>query len=110
MIAVYNLSKLLNFCLTDISIFLGARSNVSQTNWLWENGTIVNDSRYPPSNQSVCQQMSMPLTYDDGVNLLPKRCNEDEAFYACSITCKVCFMIFNNSMFINVYLRLADKS
>ena len=46
---------------------------------------MVNDSRYPPSNLSVCQQMSVPLTYDDGINLLPKDCVQDEAFFACSI-------------------------
>ena len=72
----------------DISVFLGARSNIGQTNWFWENGTMVKDARYPPSDQSVCQQMSLPLTYDDGINLLPKSCDQDETFYACKIPCK----------------------
>ena len=66
-------------------MFLGAQSNVGQTNWFWENGTVVNDSRYPLSNQSVCQQMSVPLTYEDGINLLPKRCDKDAAYFACDI-------------------------
>ena len=63
-------------------MFIGARSNVDQINWFWENGTMVDDSRYPPSNQFVCQQMSLPLTYNDGINLLPKRCDQDEAYFA----------------------------
>ena len=50
---------------------------------------MVNDLRYPPSNQTVCQQMSLPLTYDDGINLLPKHCDQDEAYYACDIPCKL---------------------
>ena len=69
----------------DFSVFLGARSNVGHENWIWENGTMVNNSRHPLSDQSVCQQMSVPLTYDDGINLLPKRCDQDEAYFACDI-------------------------
>ena len=46
---------------------------------------MVNDPRYPPSDQSACQQMSLPLTYDDGINLLPKRCDQDEAYFACDV-------------------------
>ena len=72
----------------DISIFSGARSDVNQTNWFWENGTMVVDSNYPTSNSSVCEQMSLPLTYDDGINLLPKRCDDDEAYFACEVPCK----------------------
>ena len=49
---------------------------------------MVNDSRYRPSNQSVCQQMSLPLTYDDGINLLPQRCDQDEAYFACHVDSK----------------------
>ena len=50
---------------------------------------MVNDPTYPPSNQSVCQQMSLPLTYDDGNNLLPKRCNQEKAYFACDLPCKL---------------------
>ena len=55
---------------------------------------MVNDSRYPPSPQSVCQQMSLPLTYDDGINLLPKRCDQDEAYFACDIPRRLYFNDF----------------
>ena len=33
--------------------------------------------------------MSLPLSYDDGVNLRPKICDEDEAFYACDVPRKM---------------------
>ena len=72
----------------DITVFTGAQSNIGQTNWFWENGAIlVNDSRYLPSNKSVCQQMFLTLAYNDGINLLPKRCDQDEAYFACDIQC-----------------------
>ena len=50
---------------------------------------MVDDSRYPTSNQSICQQMSLPLTYDDGINLLPKRCDQDEAYFVCESPSKI---------------------
>ena len=77
----------------DIRIFLEAPSNISLTNWLWENKSSVNNSRYPPSNQSVCQQISLPLTYDDGINLLSKRCDQDEAYYACEVPCNALMIL-----------------
>ena len=78
-----------NLCILDISVFSGARSDVNQSNWFWENRTMVDDSNYPTSDPSVCQQMSLPLTYDDGINLLPKDCENDEAHYVCEIPCKI---------------------
>ena len=74
---------------SDISVFFGARSNKGQTSWIWENETMVNDPTYPTSNQTVCQQMSLPLTYDDGINLFPKRCNQEKAYFACDLPCKL---------------------
>jgi len=56
----------------------------NHTNWFWFNGMLVDDTNYPRSEQSVCEQMSIPLTYDDGISLLPKRCDR-EAYYACDI-------------------------
>ena len=47
----------------------------------------MDNSNYPTSNSSVCQQMSLPLTYDDGINLLPKHCDDDEAYFACEVQC-----------------------
>ena len=58
---------MLCFCL-DISLFVGARSNVGQFDWFWKNRTIITDDAFPEANASVCQQTTWPLTYDDGVN------------------------------------------
>ena len=55
---------------------------------------MVNDSNYPTSDSSVCEQMSSPLTYDDGINLLPKRCENDEAYFACEVPCNCVALIF----------------
>ena len=50
---------------------------------------MVDSSNYSPSDSSVCQQMSLPLTYDNGINLLPKRCDDDEAYFACEVPCEI---------------------
>ena len=84
----------------DISVFVEARSSVGETNWFWENGTKVNDPRYPISNQSVCQQMSLPLTYDDGINLLPKRCDQDEAYFVCESPSKLYYVESKHPYFV----------
>ena len=69
-------------------MFTGARSDVNQSNWFWDGETMIaNDSNYPPPNTSVCEQMTWPLTYDDGINLHPKLCS-DEAYYICQVKCK----------------------
>ena len=71
----------------DISVFIGARSNVSQDQWYWNNNTEVNNTMFPESNSSLCQQMTWPLTYNDGINLRPKQCNK-KAYFACQFKCK----------------------
>ena len=77
----------MNF-VSDVSVFVGARSEESESKWYWRNGTVIVDQSYPISDQSVCQQMSWPLTYEDGINLRGKRC-QDEAYFLCQIECKV---------------------
>ena len=72
----------------DISIFIGARSDVNESNWFWNNGKKINDPDFPPSDPSVCQQMTWPLSYEDGINLRPKRCDQGESYYVCDIKCK----------------------
>ena len=73
------------FLLLDISVFVGAISNINQTYWVWNNEILTNFSL---SNRSVCQQMSWSLTYDDGKNLLPKDCEQDKAYFVCVQQCK----------------------
>jgi len=75
--------------LLDISLLFGAQSNFGKGEWFWENETEIEDSNYPPSNTSVCQQMSLSLTYDDGIKLLPKRCFNEEAYFACEVERKL---------------------
>ena len=72
----------------DISVFVGARSDFNQTNWFWNSGTMVNNLMFPISNKSVCQEMTWPLTYDDGVNLRGKNCASGKAYYLCKMLCK----------------------
>ena len=42
---------------------------MEQGDWFWNNNTIATDMNYPTANASVCQQMTWPLTYRDGINL-----------------------------------------
>ena len=70
---------------TDISVIIGARSDVGQSNWFWNNGTMITDTMYPSSNTSVCQQMTWPLTYDDGINLRAKDCGTGKSHYICQV-------------------------
>ena len=70
-------------CLIDISVFIGARSNLGATTWVWNNGTTVVESTYGTTPLNVCQQMSVPLTYENGINMLPKNCDSDEAYFIC---------------------------
>ena len=42
---------------------------------------------FPTAHESNCQQMTWPLTYDDGINLHEKTCNE-EAYFLCRFKCK----------------------
>ena len=81
-----------NAFLSDISIFSGVRSDHNQPDWFLNNGTKITfplDIFYPTANASLCQQITWPLIYDDGINLLPKRCDE-EAYFMCQILCKTC--------------------
>ena len=47
---------------------------------------VANASNYPTSNTSVCEQMTWPLTYIDGVNLRGKLCSE-QTYYICQVEC-----------------------
>jgi len=74
--------------ISDISVFIGARSDVGQSDWFWDNETMISDTTYPASNTSLCHQMTWPLTYDDRINLRGKLC-EDEAYFMCQVECKI---------------------
>ena len=76
----------------DFSLFIGARSDGDQADWFWNNETRVTDPTYPMSDTSACQQMSWPLTYNDGINLRRKRC-EDEAYFICQHECELIIIL-----------------
>ena len=56
---------------------------MNQSSWFWNNGTMITDLTYPSSNTSVCEQMTWPLTYDDGINLRAKDCETGKSHYIC---------------------------
>ena len=80
----------------DISLFIGARSDVGQSDWSWNDGSKISDSTFPTSDPNECQQMTWPLTYDDGVNLRAKHCNSGLARYFCRVNGE--FVIFVKSL------------
>ena len=85
--------------ISDISVFIGARSHVGQSHWTWNNGTRVADtSSFPSSNTSACEQMTWPLTYDDGINLRAKKCSK-EAHYACRVYGDISLLLFSSNDF-----------
>ena len=45
---------------------------------------VADASNFSPSKAYVCEQMTWPLTYDDGINLRAKDCSE-EAYYVCRV-------------------------
>ena len=80
--------------IVDISVFIGARSHYGQLHWTWNNGTMVADARnFPPPDTSVCQEMTWPLTYDDGINLRAEDCAE-EAHYVCRVNGNIRLLSF----------------
>ena len=88
MLTLNKIKKLVSYIfISDISLFTGAQSGLGQSGWFWNNGTRIIDQAYPASNLNLCQQMSWPLTYRDGINLRGKSC-EDSAYFMCQIKCE----------------------
>ena len=50
---------------------------------------MVNNSNFQPSNGTVCQQMTWPFTYTDGINLRPKQCEDETSYFLCSLKCNL---------------------
>ena len=82
----------LNSCIfygfLDISVFVGARSDVGQSKWMWNSEATIKNSDFPLADSSICQDMSWPLTYDDGINLRPQPCGNGRSYYVCQHKCK----------------------
>ena len=60
---------------------------MGQSDWFWNNETVITNSNYPTADASTCQQMAWPLTYDDGINLRGKDC-EAEDYFMCELKCE----------------------
>ena len=90
----------------DIGVFIGARSDVNQSEWFWNNDTRITNSAYPTSNTSTCQQMPWPLTYDNGINLHRKFCH-NEAYFVCQSKCTSGFKIKKLHFLRNLFSRSA---
>ena len=84
------------FIFIDISVFTGARSNASSSGWIWNNGTMVDNKNFP-CKKNICQQMTWPFTYSDGINLRPKKCKE-KSHFICSLPCKFATKHFDKKM------------
>ena len=50
---------------------------------------MINNAIFSTSKESVCQEMTWPLTYDDGINLRPKNCESGISHYVYEIKCKL---------------------
>ena len=75
------------FSFSDISVFIGARSDLNQSDCFWNDGSSYNVLPRLRSNSYVCQQMTWPLSYDDGINLRRKECGSGISHYVCKAKC-----------------------
>ncbi|CAK8679940.1 unnamed protein product [Clavelina lepadiformis] len=69
----------------DINVFIGARSDVGESNWFWNDGSLVTDPSFPSSNSSVCQQMAYHYSDNKTWELSPHSCGLTKAYYICQI-------------------------
>ena len=79
---------------TDVHVFIGARSNVNQTQWIWSDQRIVTNARFSAANSSSCQQIAMRYFYNDTLEKwinTAQSCNNTKAYYVCEtiIECKI---------------------
>ena len=73
--------------IVDISLFVGGRSQINENVWKNSDGSKIENKKYPPGDELICQQMTWPLTYNDGVNLRSMKCNQ-KAYFICQTKCK----------------------
>ena len=82
-----------NYFLADIHIFIGARSDVNQTQWFWSDQRLVTKTSFPAANPSACQQIAMRYFYNDTseqwINTA-QSCSNTKAYYVCEtkVECK----------------------
>ena len=71
-------------------MFIGARSDVSQTQWYWSNQTIATDPRLPPPSSGRCEQAAIKYNYIDENLSRPwvftsQNCTGLQEYYVCEI-------------------------
>ena len=66
---------------------------------------VADTSNFPPSDIFVCQQMTWPLTYDDGINLRAKDCSE-EAHFVCRVDGNIYLLWFSFDDFYQDFFRV----
>ena len=72
----------------DMPVFLGVRSFENSRLWVSSDQNVLLHPSIGFSMEGVCEQMSVPLSYDDGINLRPRKCSNVEAYVACAIRCE----------------------
>ena len=74
-----------------MTILWGIHSDVNQSAWFWNNGTIVDDNgSYPNATTSTCQQLAWAFDVkvpSKNFAYHPIGCS-DEAYYICEFECK----------------------
>ena len=66
-----------------MSIFLGVRSEINQTQWYYPDGTIATHSFYPNPDPDVCQQITWQFGYDDDISFRPTNCEYKTTEFIC---------------------------
>ena len=70
---------------------------------------VAETNNFPPPDTSVCEQMTWPLTYDDGINLRAKDCSE-EAHFVCRVDGNICLLLFSFDDFYQDFFRVWNSS
>ena len=73
------------FYVPDYRIFVGARSRKHAHTWVWNNGEIMENTGYfvPFPDPRKCQQLAIPINYEDGENFKIHSCSGQRAYPVC---------------------------
>jgi len=72
----------------DISVHLGARSIEGTKYWVTSEQNAILHPNIKLSRPDICEQLYLPLTYDDGINVRQTTCTNMEAHVACAVRCE----------------------
>ena len=77
------LKEILTKRIVDISLLIGIRSDISQTDWFWENGTKAFGLPLPHANPQLCEEMTWQLGSSLNSIFLPVPCNHRRNYFTC---------------------------